>query len=410
MKKAKEIGTLNSKKIFADTMLSLHPTKKKVCQNCGRTMSLYYLYPSKNLIIEFQESFNYKYDKYDDIFEILKKYKKQTNLIFQLLIKRVNKKDFKDINELIWHIEDLCRNNGKRIFSPGAMSDFPDRYDGFHSYNLCCRKLKDKGRSDKNMATYNKDRRAYEYWADGNIAAANALMGDKNIFKDNISADHIGPISLGFIHDPIYIEPMSRSDNSAKRDKLNKETIDKIIKIEKVSKVAPVSFFSKDIWEFIKKDLNNNNSTLKIEDYHSMLKQNMNNFMESLWIILNSEKLQDIENFLELNYFKPKYDKYFRYKYKFNSEGKILEKKVKNITDATSKEYQRFIRISYDSINEFKLKQNRKIKSTLTKNDKAILSKIVKKIEDNENNIEIISEIKQYLQQMQFQLIESFEK
>ena len=33
--------------------------------------------------------------------------------------------------------------------------------------------------------------------------------------KHNISADHIGPISLGFCHRPKF-HPLSKSDNSAK--------------------------------------------------------------------------------------------------------------------------------------------------------------------------------------------------
>ena len=31
------------------------------------------------------------------------------------------------------------------------MGNPPDRLDGFHSYNNCCRPTADKGRSDENM-------------------------------------------------------------------------------------------------------------------------------------------------------------------------------------------------------------------------------------------------------------------
>ena len=73
-------------------------------------------------------------------------------------------------------VENECRNNGKRLLSPGAMSNFPDRYDGFHTYNRCCRSAQDKGRSKENLRSYTKDGRAYEYWSDGNIHAANQFM------------------------------------------------------------------------------------------------------------------------------------------------------------------------------------------------------------------------------------------
>ena len=56
------------------------------------------------------------------------------------------------------------------------MSNAPDRLDGFH-YNRCCRKKTDKGRSDANLASYSKDRRAFENWSDGNWITANMLMG-----------------------------------------------------------------------------------------------------------------------------------------------------------------------------------------------------------------------------------------
>src|SRR5690606_11799863 len=37
--------------------------------------------------------------------------------------------------------------------SPGAMSNAPDRLDGFHTYNLCCRQSQDTGRIAANLKT-----------------------------------------------------------------------------------------------------------------------------------------------------------------------------------------------------------------------------------------------------------------
>ena len=48
------------------------------------------------------------------------------------------------------------------ILSPGAMSNPPDRFDGFHCDNLCCRGTADKGRHKKNLQTYVTDRRVFE--------------------------------------------------------------------------------------------------------------------------------------------------------------------------------------------------------------------------------------------------------
>ena len=47
------------------------------------------------------------------------------------------------------------------------MGNPPDRLDGFHSYNRCCRGTSDKGRFKENLKRYGDDRRAYENWSDG---------------------------------------------------------------------------------------------------------------------------------------------------------------------------------------------------------------------------------------------------
>ena len=50
LSKAKELGIPNKAGVYADVMLAVHPTKIKVCQTCGRKMSLYYLYPNANFL------------------------------------------------------------------------------------------------------------------------------------------------------------------------------------------------------------------------------------------------------------------------------------------------------------------------------------------------------------------------
>jgi len=61
------------------------------------------------------------------------------------------------------------------LLSPGAMSNAPDRLDGFHTYNLCCRPTQDTGRAVDNLKSYGDDRRAFEQWCEGDWAAANLL-------------------------------------------------------------------------------------------------------------------------------------------------------------------------------------------------------------------------------------------
>ena len=358
--RAIELQFQDSSKKYADTMFSLHPTKKKVCQWCGKTMDLHYIYPTKNTIKYFERNFEYTFNKYDSIYDIVYLLPQFENEIKKYLIAKAclsDKYNSSSITEIIIKTEHICRMEGKSIFSPGAMSNFPDRFDGFHSYNLCCRKTKDKGRHDDNMASYNRDRRAYEYWVDGNIAAANQLMRDSTIFGD-MSADHIGPISLGFIHDPIYLQPMISRDNSAKRDRLGDDDMQKLISLENQTGISPSSHFAEIVWSYIKKDYLSDNRIFDLSWYRDALKQNMVNFMESIWILLNTSKREHVEEFFTELYFKPKYDKYFKYKYEFNVNGTIKKQHPRNITNSAKEELSRLVRISFESVENFHSKSN----------------------------------------------------
>ena len=414
-KKAKDLEFENSSKKYADTMFAIHPTKIKVCQWCGESMDLHYIYPTKNTVKFFEKNFDYTYNKYDSIYDIVQKLPQHEKAIINYLIKKANlsyEKNIPNINQVIKDAECACRMSGKGIFSPGAMSNFPDRFDGFHSYSLCCRKSKDKGRHDDNMATYNKDRRAYEYWSDGNIAAANQLMRDPIIFN-GMSADHIGPISLGFIHDPLYLQPLSSSDNSAKRERLYKEDLEKLIKKEEETKISPASHFARDIWNFIKRDYLSESSEFSLDWYRDILKQNMINFMESLWFLLNTKEKNKIEQFLSYNYFSKKYELYFQFKYEFNSDGTIKKQTHRNMTDSSKDEFNRFVRISFESIENFhsKSSENRNMKTQLTENDYSKLLEIKNAIVNSTtSNEEIFKQWLEYLTDMQQNLLNNWEQ
>ena len=56
--KAIKLGFINTHKdypgMYADVMLEIHPTKWKVCQICGKEMSIYYHYPNANFLCSCQ--------------------------------------------------------------------------------------------------------------------------------------------------------------------------------------------------------------------------------------------------------------------------------------------------------------------------------------------------------------------
>lgn len=382
--KAAELGLEPRVGVYADVMLMIHPTKWKVCQICGKEMSLYYHYPNADFLKSLNETFLCNFTECDhisNIWDFLVGYGIRPENIAQFLIEKGNLKlDYSNpLKEtVIEALEIMCRKGNKKCLGPGAMSNFPDRYDGFHTYNRCCRSSQDKGRSRENLKSYTKDRRAYEYWSDGNIHAANQFMGS-DYFKD-VSADHVGPISLGFVHDPRYLQPMLSGDNSAKRDRLQIVDIEHIIEIEGKTGIYPMSWQSKLIWEYIKQNYQSYPECVPTI-YRNALKQNMANYMFILKTVLekcpNKGRTFLEQAFLALNF------KSFEKDYTFNSYGEISCEVPRHYTERNANEIERYCRIAFDSVFEYSEKDNRNTKNDLTEQEYSRLLSICKSIEGN---------------------------
>lgn len=82
-----------------------------------------------------------------------------------------------DANKWIEWLQKVYIPSEPKYLGPGAMSNAPDRLDGFHTYNRCCRTKQDSGRSKENLKSYATDRRAFELWVDGNWVTANKAKG-----------------------------------------------------------------------------------------------------------------------------------------------------------------------------------------------------------------------------------------
>lgn len=379
--KAIELGYTIRPGVYAEVMRAVHPTGYKVCQVCGREMSIYYHYPSANFVKALQKEFGIEYSEISHISEVwddLRKHGFSDSTISSFFITKGGLTDVK-INSgkkaIISSLEKKCRKEGKKLLSPGAMSNFPDRYDGFHTYNRCCRSTQDKGRSKENLKSYTKDRRAYEYWSDGNIHAANQFMGSQ--YFAGSSADHVGPISLGFVHDPRYLQKMDSSDNSTKRDRLQLADIEKIIKTEERTGIYPMSWYSRLIWEFIKENYMMHKSKVSTT-YREALKKNMSNFMYVLGEILNNCPSEG-ERFLTDAFLAPNYH-FFNYSYSFNEKGEIINKEARHFTERNQNEYERYKRIAIDSVFDYNCKENRNVKTFLSDLEQQELKNLCKKI------------------------------
>ena len=384
--KGKELGIYNNTDgFYAKVMLEIHPTKTKPCQICGKSMSLYYHYPNANLVKALKKKFGYECNVYESIYDVCNSLKKQgvtENKIIDFLKDKCKlDDDYTDLETLICHCELKCRGGLSKMLGPGAMSNFPDRYDGFHTYNRCCRSTEDKGRSRENLKTYGKDRRAYEYFSDGNIHAADRFMNSK--FFEGKSADHIIPVSLGGVHDSHYLQPMPTGDNSSKRDRLVKDDVLKAIEIEKTSKQKAVSWFVSDLWEFLKNNVHCFSQT-DFENFRVCLKQNMTDFLNVLC------KIKELDNEIGIHFItemliKPKH-KYFEIDYEFNADGSYKEKE-RHITERASEEFERMKRISLDSLDEYKSKDNRNMNSDFIPEEEQSISEICNKIQSNDSKM-----------------------
>ena len=377
--KGKEYGLINNfDGFYAAVMFIIHPTKKKPCQICGKEMSLFYIYPNVNLKKAIKKIFNYDCDKYDSIYDICKKLIK--NKISEKILIHFLKDKFKlddnytDIETLITHCEHKCRNGYSKLLGPGAMSNFPDRYDGFHTYNRCCRSEEDKGRSKENLKTYGKDRRAYEYFSDGNIHAADRFMSSARF--NNSSADHLIPVSLGGVHDPRFLQPISSGDNSSKRDRLIKEDILKAVEIENRTKIRAVSFFSIVLWDYLKDNVNLFTQH-DLERFRKCLKQTMADYLTILYIIKNLDNNTGID-FITEKILRPKMV-YFKNDYIFNKDGTYVEK-ARHITERASEEFERMKRISLEALDDYNKKENRNMNADFSIKEKNIIEQICRNV------------------------------
>jgi len=246
---------------------------------------------------------------------------------------------------------DYIYDNKKGTKSPGAMSNAPDRLDGYHTYNLCCRSKADKGRHKENLQKYGEDRRAYEYWSDGDWKAASWLM---QVFRKNkISPDHVGPISLGFCHRPKF-NPMTSADNSAKNNRMNLSDVEYLKADEKAGEQV-VSWHSKAIWEILKNKIKTSEDALILS---KLLRRNMHYVLRILYIIHKAGFDWFLEGFLNLEY--AHYSILFE---NFDPKTGAFTNMIK--TTGTKKQYEnnakRHIRKSLEALEKYAEKGNRRL-------------------------------------------------
>lgn len=413
--KIKELG-ISGSGIYAKLMYEIHPFKAKPCQTCGKTMSLNYVYPHKNFQKILYKNFSELADKDIALLEV----SQIEQLILEEnkeLFRRVLSERLKGNHEpkaLIPELISLLIKQSKERRSnlgPGAMSNFPDRFDGFHSYNLCCRSVEDTGRHASNLKTYTTDRRAYENWSDGNHRAANQLMGHKIFLDTGLSADHLGPVSLGFVHDPHFMVAITTSDNSSKRDRLILKDLKAVIAKEDALKINAASWYCQIIWNKMRDGITTKiiTSDRKLEPYYKILQKNKIIFFQILNEILNSKNGEEYLRHTLKTRFKIEHghDKDYTFETDVQSSnfGNIVSSVERNKTSQSLNEIERFIRVSLESISDFAQKSNRRTSADLNNTELSMLEELKRMLEMDVNPLDIVNQHESIMNHVQLRLL-----
>jgi Alw26I/Eco31I/Esp3I family type II restriction endonuclease len=360
--KAQSLGIEIKAGFYVKTAVQIHPTKWHTCQICGRSLRIEYTYPNNNTIKQINTVFGIAITPFDkDIFEIINGNLSELDKwkdIFKLE-KNASIINYENLKE--WVQQHQVDKSSKSFLSPGVMSNAPDRYDGFHSDGNCCRSKSDKGRHKTNMQRYGQDRRAYENWADGDWKQADRLM---SMFrKFGFSADHIGPISLGFCHRPKF-HALTKEENSSKNNRMSFDDVQVLIADENNGEQV-VSWHSKPVWDCLKNKVKDDSDALALS---KLMRRNLH------WVLTIFSKIEEnsfsafLETFLNLEY--------SDFDYEFpdftpDNIGKIVQIAKKGKNQANNK--ARYIRIAFESLEEYKTKENRRVDLWKTKSvDKAI--------------------------------------
>ncbi len=384
VEKAAEIGiSTDEDKWISKVAKTIHPTKLHPCKVCGRVMDIRYCYLSSNFIKRVQKlPFYDGAVEMDEITHILDfvaafvdTYADDAFNALPGLLKCTQVKEIPNMpHELsAWTswIEQSYIPQEPSMLGPGAMSNAPDRLDGFHTFNRCCRSKADKGRSKENLASYSTDRRAFENWSDGNWITANKLMGFINSSPDMkkercanegsdghhprpCSADHIGPISLGFCHRPEF-QFLCKPCNSAKNNRMYFSDVRHLIEVEESGETV-ATWYANPIWQKCKGRVTDKESALRLS---RVMRDNRNIAMMLLADFINRDEYLFLFTLLNLEY--------ADYDYEIIPGSTRINNHIVTVDFSQRESTLRYvniqktrkIRVAFSSLSEYAKKENR---------------------------------------------------
>jgi Alw26I/Eco31I/Esp3I family type II restriction endonuclease len=371
-RKAEELGIdTGSNQWISKTAKLLHPSKKKPCSVCGKEMDIRYIYPSERLRARVRAipfvPFDYFVPSEGDIFNLVQRLyvdfgQQITSALPAVFEVDIANRKMDEKSWLSW-IEDELVPMEPRILSPGVMSNAPDRLDGFHTHNRCCRPTADKGRHASNLRTYVTDRRVFEYWSAGDWIAANELMGKiRSRFENEpcanghsgpCAADHIGPISLGFCHRPSF-RLLCNACNSARNNRMTLADV-RLLLSEEQSGQAVISWHSQALWNAHKESVIDDETALRLS---KQLRDNRHALMYVLKTLADAGHFVFLTLLLELKW--AEYEVDFE-NLRIQDSVTIFDSEVRRSRTTTYSDEQkaRRIRIAFTELYTYHTKRNR---------------------------------------------------
>ncbi|HEY7418465.1 MAG TPA: Alw26I/Eco31I/Esp3I family type II restriction endonuclease [Ktedonobacteraceae bacterium] len=366
--KADALGIAQSGQWISRVAKTIHPFGKKPCQTCGRVLSLEYIYPTKGTIHKLNTGLpaeaQLNYEDLQTIFEVAEHVVTTLGDAGYTLLEKI----FPEITgcgHSATALHDALQNNVVRLepkgrLSPGAMSNAPDRLDGFHTYNLCCRHGQDTGRAVDNLRSYGVDRRAFEQWVAGDWVAADALMKSpcsgvcpRCGQEDPLTADHIGPISLGFLHRPKF-QPACRGCNSAKNNRMSLDDINTLLADEEAGEKV-ISWQVAFLWDQVKKSVSSDAEALRLS---KILRINQHYYLMLLYRIYRAGYPDMLLHFLQPEYARDRVE--FVGIIPGTFEYTTIKRTPRQTSYARSKA-ARMVRVAFDALEAYGQKANRNI-------------------------------------------------
>ncbi|MFC7319847.1 Alw26I/Eco31I/Esp3I family type II restriction endonuclease [Halobacillus campisalis] len=391
-------GTGNSDDRFTIAARLIHPTGKRPCRLCGKDRFIGYMYLNFFLTNRWNKlSQTRKFEKGMDVLEA-------SSLLINIIGGQAFIDEIKNIFperesyfNLLPNYQTLFQRTQhikSKYLSPGFMGNPPDRLDGFHDYgSVCCRRSNDPGRSDKNMRSYNHDRRAFKWWTEGDWIVADALYnsaGPGECYVENcdttlekVSPDHIGPLSCGFKQIPFFM-PMCVEHNSAKNRRFTKEDVDKLLDYEYKNHESVASWQVRALWDNCKNHIHDDRTA-----------KELSNLMRSLqdYYLVVLHRLYEEGMSLFLSYFLSPKNAYYSVEFKGLDPSRLTFESILKIENKTKNRESlsgRIVRIAFEELVNYNSKEtDRKIRKIEEKHWNEDVNKILEMANKFKENEEI---------------------